>query len=451
MTQKENNDLSPPLSYDEYLITNGDSDEQSNSSYYLYISKINTKTYPNTLSIIIEQPNLNNVLKTNYWISEINSQSILKLTQKIGKELTLSEFNECLINSLKNKTANIKTLHEIETNSSTLPTNENNDTNRYLIISNEPYEYPICCQSKIISQKDSIIDDYSICYKLTLNRLNNVYIDQKLQKENTTLKNHIKLLESQRQLGAVDEDNIYAQYTSLLTDYDKLKEENEQIKKALNNINENEDLLENRGGSIPSSFFLTANGVEGSNTETIEIKQKKEINRLNKEVAELKIKENELKSKISSLESKFKLKSASPQHGYKMIKQLQQKARENYLFKPKSVNINRYMIKQYGKFNNGRNLPPISYHNSNRITINSRSKSPELKMRKGSNDNLIINNRNKALKEKNNMIRLNNFQGNLNRKQQHIGNGKKINKQFNAQKELAKRLYKIEHKKQSDK
>ena len=57
-----------------------------------------------------------------------------------------------------------------------------------------------------------------------------------------------------------------------------------------------------------------------------------------------------------------------------------------------------------------------------------------------------MNYRNKALKEKNNMIRLNNFQGNLNRKQQYIGNGKKINKQFNAQKELAKRLYKIEHK-----
>ena len=142
---------------------------------------------------------------------------------------------------------------------------------------------------------------------------------ERLKKENSELKTKVKILENQRQMGAVEGDDVYKNYADLKERYEKYKTEAEnkfkiykkiveemksnKMKESVNNVSENErkkgkivDLEKKL--EIASDMLLT----ERKQGARIIEEKNKQIESLRKEIKLMKDNERNYKVKISNLE-----------------------------------------------------------------------------------------------------------------------------------------------------
>ena len=149
---------------------------------------------------------------------------------------------------------------------------------------------------------------------------------EKLKEENLKLKNTVILLEKNRQLGAVENDDIYKNYSELNEEYEKYKTNAEnRIKMLTKSL---EELKENQFKESKNSFYE-----KGKNkNKIIDLEKKleiasdivanerkqgakfideknKEIENLQKEIRFYKENEKTLKAKISRLEKELERKN----------------------------------------------------------------------------------------------------------------------------------------------
>ena len=219
------------------------------SPYILYISQA-------PITLIIEDT-LNDV----YWSTTLTPSSIDEMISKIGAPLTSENFFEFLKNSAEAGEISFKSLNEL-TNDDT-----KSSTKEFLIVTDisNKQSYPIKMEFQNKTPDAGM-------YKLTINRLKRMKCENSFEKENKNLKNKIKILESQRPLGAVEGDNLLLKYTELVKEFEKLKEENEKYKSKTNTMFDNgedvNDILNriHNGGNntnnnnITNNFFITGGG-----------------------------------------------------------------------------------------------------------------------------------------------------------------------------------------------
>lgn len=251
------------------------------SPYILYISQT-------PITLIIED-----TLNDEYWSTVLTPSSLDKIISKIGPPVTPEKFFEFLKNSGEAGEISFKSLNEL-TNDDT-----KSKTKEFLIVTDttNKQSYPIKMEFHNKTPDAGM-------YKLTINRLKRMKCENSYEKENKSLKNKIKILESQRQPGAVQNDNLLLKYTELVKEFEKLKEENEKYKSQTHTMfdsGEDVNVILNRihngrnNSNITNNFFIT--GGCGENNVSLN-----EIDKLVNEINLLKKHEKEYKEKINSLE-----------------------------------------------------------------------------------------------------------------------------------------------------
>ena len=223
--------------------------EFGKKDYYLYL-----QIKKESIFIGIETEAENNDIL--YWKKNLDNETIKETTSQMGSFKSLQSFGEMLIdglsrkNNLNSTTIDFCSLNEIRE----LAGNENitnkseNNIKKYLVIMNTKQEkvvYPI--------QMDYLGTNGTLeLVKFSLKRIkksyynndnikklqNSVLIEkeknERLKKENENLSTKIKLLNEGRQLGAVDNDDIYKNYTELQEKFEKYKINMENKIKNLN-------------------------------------------------------------------------------------------------------------------------------------------------------------------------------------------------------------------------
>ena len=226
--------------------------EFDKKEYYLYI-----KIEKEGINIAIETDKDNKEI--SYWEKYLDNKTIKEITSKMGSIKSLKDFSQILIEGLSKKNDNIYikfcSLNEIRKLSANGMMTERAESNikKYLVIiyiNKEPVYYPIqmdylgnkgtpdLLNYSIKRIKNSLINNES-CKKLEGLLIIEKEKNKKLIKENEILNNKIKLLNEVRQLGAVENDDIYKNYSELQEIFENYKIETEnKINELIKTIDE---------------------------------------------------------------------------------------------------------------------------------------------------------------------------------------------------------------------
>ena len=238
--------------------------EFSKKEYYIYI-----QIKKDTIFIGIETDEENN--ETIYWKKNLDNQIIEETTSQMGSTKSLKSFSAMILEGLSKKNNAIKIdfcslneIRELAGNDNQTYKNESS-IKKYLVIMNikeEKILYPI--------QMDYLgINGTSELLKLSIKRIkknsynnnikklqNSVLIEkeknERLKKEIDNLNTKIKLLNEERQLGAVENDDIYKNFTELQEKFETYKMNSENKIKNLNKTIE--ELKENQFRESQNNF-----------------------------------------------------------------------------------------------------------------------------------------------------------------------------------------------------
>ena len=242
--------------------------EFNNKIYYLYIQIRKESIY---IGIETEEEN-NDII---YWRKNLENETIKETTSQMGSLKTLKSFSEMLVEGLSKKSNNksitidfcsLNEIRELAGNENTTSKSESN-IKKYLVIMNTKDEkavYPI--QMDYLGTSGTIeLLRFSI-KRLKKSNYNNDNIkklqnsvliekekNERLKKENENLNTKIKLLNEGRQLGAVDNDDIYKNYTELQEKFETYKLNMENKIKGLNKTIE--ELKENQFKESQNNFY----------------------------------------------------------------------------------------------------------------------------------------------------------------------------------------------------
>ena len=305
-----------------------------NKDYIITLQSISSK-----LIITIEEEATN-----IYWKQELDENFVTEITKQMGSYKSLEVFTKMLIAALSQKndkvSLNFCSVNEIqqlsEDNNKSNKNSDNNNIKKYLLLRYEEFEevvYPI--QFEYLDKKGN-----TELLRRTIERLKNKienikkqhasditipvnYTEyEKLKKENIDLINKIKLLEKNRQLGAVNNDDIYKNYSELNEEFNKYKHQSEnKIKMLLKSI---EDLKESKFIESQNNFHQKDKSKNQINDleKKLEIatdmlsksrkdfekqcsEKNKEMEKLIKEIKIYRENEKALKVKLSNLEKEL--------------------------------------------------------------------------------------------------------------------------------------------------
>ena len=236
----------------------------SNKDYYIYV-----QPKKNSIYITIETDEMNQVL---YWRKNLDSQTIQDTTSQMGSFKSMKEFNDMFLEGLSKKNDSISinfcSLNEIRelAGSETPKAQGEKGIKKYLVIMNNKYEkivYPI--QMDYLGQNGSVDLLKNTIRRIKRHGINNEELkklkneiliekdkNEKLKNENENLNLKIKLLNETRQPGAVENDDIYKNYSELQEKYEKYKLNSENKIKNLNKVIE--DLKEVQFKESQSNF-----------------------------------------------------------------------------------------------------------------------------------------------------------------------------------------------------
>jgi len=308
--------------------------------------------------LIIIEDEINSI----YWKKELDENIVSNITSQMGSYKSLEVFSKMLIAALSNQNENISlnfcSLQEIQQITGNNNVNNNNSSNnisnsnllknnsdnikKYLLLIYTQFEkviFPIqleyldknanpdILQRTIARLKNQIKNNKlnsTVNSNLSMPINYNEY--EKLKDENLKLKNTVILLEKNRQLGAVENDDIYKSYSELNEEYEKYKTNAEnRIKMLTKSL---EELKENQFKESKNSFYEKGKNKNkimdlekkleiASDIVANERKQgakfidekNKEIENLQKEIRFYKENEKTLKAKISRLEKELERKN----------------------------------------------------------------------------------------------------------------------------------------------
>ena len=302
-----------------------------NKDYYIYV-----QTKKDSIYITIETDEEKEIL---YWKKNLEEQTIRETTTQMGSFKSLRAFSEMLIEGLSKKSnlvsidfCSLNEIRELAGNENPNVKNENN-IKKYLVLMYTKYErvvYPI--QMDYLGSNGTVDLLKNTIRRIRKNKNNNENIkklnynllverekNEKLKKENEDLNTKIKLLNEGRQLGAVENDDIYKNYSELQEKYETYKMTAENKIKSLNKTIE--ELKETQFKESQTNFHkneIKRNKIQdlqqkiNQNSEAFyqESKQyakiiedrNKEIENLQKEIRKYIEKERQMKVKISNLE-----------------------------------------------------------------------------------------------------------------------------------------------------
>ena len=310
----------------------------SNKEYYIYV-----QTKQDSIYITIETEQEKEIL---YWKKNLENQTIKETTSQMGSFKSLKAFNEMLIEGLSKKNnlitidfCSLNEIRELAGNDNQNNQNENN-IKKYLVIMNNQYErivYPIQMDylgtnatvdllkntiRRIKKYKNNNSDNNDNIRKLNYNLFLEKEKNEKLRKENENLNTKIKLLNEGRQLGAVENDDIYKNFTELQEKYETYKMNTENKIKTLNKTIE--ELKETQFKESQTNFHkneIKRNKIQdlqqkiNQNSEAFyqESKQyakiieerNREIENLQKEIRKYIENERQMKVKITNLEKEL--------------------------------------------------------------------------------------------------------------------------------------------------
>ena len=232
--------------------------EFGKKDYYIYLQIKKDSIY---IGIEFETEN-NEIL---YWKKNLENETIKETTSQMGSFKSLQAFSEMLIDGLSKNNTNSITIDFCSLNEIRELAGNDNITNKsesnikkYLVIMSTKQDkvvYPI--------QMDYLGTNGTIeLIKFSLKRIKKSYFNnenikklqnsvliekeknERLKKENENLSTKIKLLNEGRQLGAVDNDDIYKNYTELQEKFEtyKINMENKikNLNKTIDEMKENQ-------------------------------------------------------------------------------------------------------------------------------------------------------------------------------------------------------------------
>jgi len=346
----------------------------NNIDYILYFSTTDVN-----LNLSLEQ-----ATETLYWNGSFDARYLEEITNKAGSYKSFEVFVKMLMSGLANESDNVlidllsyKDLEmmrnkKAQNNSNNL--NESNSMNADLSVINKKYfiisytnefekvHFPLPLsfilqpdishtlrtieRLKKLNQKITNANNNSLSLSNRVNltsahsNINNSIINIKdldeLKNENQNLRNKVKLLESQRKLGAVENDEFLRNYSGVKEEYDAYKEQSENKIKLLaktiedlklkinynidpNYLNEDNVQGDKKGGKI-DRLLKTISELEEKliKADEIVIKERKiasqyideknrEMEKIRKEIFFMKENEKKLKVKINQLEKDLEL------------------------------------------------------------------------------------------------------------------------------------------------
>ena len=303
----------------------------SNKEYFIYM-----QTKQDSIYITIETEEEKEIL---YWKKNLENETIKETTSQMGSVKTLKEFSQMLFegfsknnNSISLDFCSLNEIRELAGNENPNVKNENN-IKKYLVLmstKNERIVYPI--QMDYLGSNATIDLLKNTIKRIKKNKNNNENIkklnynlliekekNEKLRKENENLNTKIKLLNEGRQLGAVENDDIYKNYSELQEKYETYKMNTENKIKSLNKTIE--ELKETQFKESQTNFHkneIKRNKIQdlqqkiNQNSEAFyqESKQyakiieerNREIETLQKEIRKYIENERQMKVKIANLE-----------------------------------------------------------------------------------------------------------------------------------------------------
>ena len=306
----------------------------SHKEYFIYL-----KIRRESIYITIETEAENEIL---YWKKNLESQTIKETTTQMGSCKSLESFSDMLIEALSRKTnlvtidfCSLNEIRELAGNENTSNKSENN-LKKYLVIMSTKSErlvYPI--QMEYLGTNASVDLLKNSIKRIRKNRIgnenikklqNNILIEkeknERLRRENENLNTKIKLLNEGRQLGAVENDDIYKNYSELQEKYETYKMTTDNKIKALNKTIE--ELKETQFRESKNNFHkneIKRNKIQdlqqqiNKNSEAFyqESKQytkiieenNREIENLKKEIRKYIENERQMKVKIANLEKEL--------------------------------------------------------------------------------------------------------------------------------------------------
>ena len=286
-----------------------------------------------------------------YWKKEYDEKAITDITSQMGSFKSLEVFTKMLICALSNEndtlTINFLSFNEIQKLKNPTASfdfsnpNDENNRKKYFILVYTQFEkvmYPLQLTyydktpdtSLLLRTIDRLKKEKKNFSSEThsTNDIVNFNEYERLKKENLALIARIKILESNRPLGAVDNDDIYKRYNELNNEYNEYKMQSDsKIKMLLKSI---DDLKETQFRESKSSFNETsktkakiadlepklqiASDIVSSERKKAQIfidEKNKQIEVLKKEIKSLKDNEKQLKVKITKLEKDLELANRS--------------------------------------------------------------------------------------------------------------------------------------------
>ena len=303
----------------------------SNKEYYIYM-----QTKQDSIYITIETEEENDIF---YWKKNLENETIKETTSQMGSVKTLKEFNQMLFegfskknNSISIDFCSLNEIRELAGNENPNVKNENN-IKKYLVLmstKNERIVYPI--QMDYLGSNGNVDLLKNTIKRIQKNKYNNENIkklnynlliekekNEKLRKENENLNTKIKLLNEGRQLGAVDNDDIYKNYSELQEKYEtykmnadnKIKSLNKtieelketQFKESQTNFHKNE-IKRNKIQDLQQKINQNSEAFYQESKQYAKIieERNREIENLQKEIRKYIENERQMKVKIANLE-----------------------------------------------------------------------------------------------------------------------------------------------------
>ena len=277
-----------------------------------------------------------------YWKKNLESETIKEITSQMGSCKSFESFRDMLIEALSRKnnlvTIDFCSLNEIKELAGNENTNNKseNDIKKYLVIMSNKSEklvYPIqmdylgtngsvdLLKQSIRRIKKSKFGNENI-KKLHNNILLEKEKNERLRKENENLNTKIKLLNEGRQLGAVENDDIYKNYSELQKIYEtykmntdnKIKTLNKtieelkesQFKETKNNFHKNE-IKRNKIQDLQQQIDKNSEVFYQESKQYVKIIEEKnrEIENLRKEIRKYIENERQMKVKLVNLEKEL--------------------------------------------------------------------------------------------------------------------------------------------------
>ena len=303
----------------------------SNKEYYIYM-----QTKQDSIYITIETEEENDIF---YWKKNLENETIKETTSQMGSVKTLKEFSQMLFegfskknNSISIDFCSLNEIRELAGNENPNVKNENN-IKKYLVLmstKNERIVYPI--QMDYLGSNGNVDLLKNTIKRIQKNKYNNENIkklnynlliekekNEKLRKENENLNTKIKLLNEGRQLGAVDNDDIYKNYSELQEKYEtykmnadnKIKSLNKtieelketQFKESQTNFHKNE-IKRNKIQDLQQKINQNSEAFYQESKQYAKIieERNREIENLQKEIRKYIENERQMKVKIANLE-----------------------------------------------------------------------------------------------------------------------------------------------------